>query len=90
METGLLFTTTRGTMLDAGNMLREYYRVRDLAGLTKIRFHYLRHSNATLLRAAAVADAGDFEAARAHFHPYHGRGLQTRDPRSCQIAPKLH
>jgi integrase len=54
VETGMVFTTTKGTMLDARNMLREYYRLRDLAELPKIRFHDLRHSAATLLHAAGV------------------------------------
>ena len=54
METGRLFTTTKGTMLEARNMLREYYKLRDLSGLPKIRFHDLRHSAATLLCAAGV------------------------------------
>jgi integrase len=39
VDTGMVFTTTKGTMLDARNMLREYYKLRDLAELPKIRFH---------------------------------------------------
>ncbi len=54
VETGRVFTTSRGTMLDARNLLRSYYALRDLAALPKIRFHDLRHSAATLLRAAGV------------------------------------
>jgi integrase len=54
VETGMVFTTTKGTMLDARNMLREYYKLRDLSQLPKIRFHDLRHSAATLLHAAGV------------------------------------
>ena len=54
VETGRVFTTTKGTMLDARNMLRDYYRLRDLSGLPKIRFQDLRHSAATLLCAAGV------------------------------------
>jgi integrase len=54
VETGRVFTTRRGTMLDARNMLRDYYQLRDLSGLPHIRFHDLRHSAATLLRAAGV------------------------------------
>jgi integrase len=41
-------------MLDARNMLRQYYALRDLSGLPKIRFQDLRHSAATLLHAAGV------------------------------------
>jgi integrase len=55
-ETGMVFTTRIGTMLDARNMLREYYRLRDRAQLPKIRFHDLRHSAATILKMAGVPD----------------------------------
>jgi integrase len=54
VETGRVFTTSKGTMLDARNLLRAYYALRDLGALPKIRFHDLRHSTATLLRAAGV------------------------------------
>lgn len=54
VETGRLFTTRRGTMLDARNMLREYYKLRAASGLPKIRFQDLRHSAASLLHAAGV------------------------------------
>jgi integrase len=43
-ETGMVLTTSIGAMLDARNMLREYYRLRDRAQLPKIRFHDLCHS----------------------------------------------
>lgn len=54
VDSGRVFTTTKGTLLDARNLLRVYYTLRDVAGLPKIRFHDLRHSAATLLRAAGV------------------------------------
>jgi hypothetical protein len=53
---GMVFTTRIGTMLDARNMLREYYRLRGQAQLLKIRFHDLRHSAATILKMAGVPD----------------------------------
>ncbi len=55
-DTGMVFTTGIGTMLDARNMLREYYRLRDRAQLPKIRFHDLRHSAATILKMAGIPD----------------------------------
>ena len=55
-ETSMVFTTSIGTMLDARNMLREYYRLRDRAQLPKIRFHDLRHSAATILKLAGFPD----------------------------------
>jgi len=54
VETGRVFTTTRGTMLDARNLLRSYYALRSVARLPMIRFHDLRHSAANLLRAAGI------------------------------------
>ena len=54
VETGRVFTTSRGTFLDARNLLRSYYALRKVAALPKIRFHDLRHSAATLLRAAGI------------------------------------
>jgi len=54
VETGRVFTTGRGTMLEARNMLREYYKLREASGLPKIRFQDLRHSAATLLHEAGV------------------------------------
>jgi integrase len=54
VETGRVFTTARGTMLDARNLLRSYYVLREVAALPVIRFHDLRHSAATLLRATGI------------------------------------
>ena len=55
-ETGMLFPTSIGTMLEARNMLRTYYRLVQLSGLPAIRFHDLRHSAATILHVAGVPD----------------------------------
>ena len=48
-DTGMVFTTGIGSMLDARNMLRDFYRVTRATGLQGLRFHDLRHSAATLL-----------------------------------------
>jgi integrase len=55
-ETGMVFATRIGTLLDPRNMLREYYRLREQAQLPKIRFHDLRHSAATILKMAGIPD----------------------------------
>ena len=55
-DTGMVFNTRKGTLLDPRNMLREYYRLRDRAQLPKIRFHDLRHSAATILKMAGIPD----------------------------------
>jgi integrase len=67
-ETGMVFTTTVGTMLDPRNMLRSYYAIMSTPDpddpepdpkkkrklLPRLRFHDLRHSAATLLLAQGV------------------------------------
>jgi integrase len=53
-ESGLVFTTTIGTPLDARNVAREYKTMLASAGLPSIRFHDLRHTAATLLLALGV------------------------------------
>jgi integrase len=56
IDTGMVFTTRKGTMLDARNMLDDFYRIRDRAKLPRIRFHDLRHSAATILKMSGVPD----------------------------------
>jgi integrase len=67
-ETGMVFTTGIGTMLDQRNMLRAFYAIMDTRDpadlapdlqkrrklLPSLRFHDLRHSAATLLLAQGV------------------------------------
>lgn len=67
-ETGMVFTTTTGTMLDPRNMLRSFYAIMSTPDptdpepdpkkkhklLPRLRFHDLRHSAATLLLAQGV------------------------------------
>src|ERR1017187_9510232 len=67
-ETGMVFTTTVGTMLDPRNMLRSYYAIMSAPDpndpepdpkkkrklLPRLRLHDLRHSAATLLLAQGV------------------------------------
>lgn len=54
VETGMVFTTTIGTMLDQRNLLRDFYAILKTSELPKVRFHDLRHSAATLLLAQGV------------------------------------
>jgi integrase len=50
-DTDYIFTTSVGTPVDKKNFLtRVWYPMLALAGLTHMRFHDLRHSQATLLR----------------------------------------
>lgn len=56
VDTGMVFTTKKGTPLEPRNMLRDFFRIRDRADLPRIRFHDLRHSAATILKMAGVPD----------------------------------
>lgn len=53
-ESGLVFTTTRGTPLDGVNVGRYFQRHVARIGVRRIRFHDLRHSAATLLISQGV------------------------------------
>lgn len=53
-ESGLVFTTTIGTPIDARNVVRQYHALLEKAKLHRFRFHELRHSCASLLLAQGV------------------------------------
>ena len=53
-ETGLVFTSTIGTPIEAGNLRRRFWKLLDKAELPRMRFHDLRHSCASLLLAQGV------------------------------------
>lgn len=53
-ESGLVFTSTRGTPLDRWNLSREFHLLLESAKLPKIRFHDLRHTAATLLLVQGI------------------------------------
>ncbi|MFC4533795.1 tyrosine-type recombinase/integrase [Sphaerisporangium dianthi] len=48
-ETGLIFTTSSGKPVDPRNLLRQFYTVRERAGLDGYRFHDIRHTAVSLL-----------------------------------------
>jgi integrase len=53
-ETGLVFTSSKGTPLFARNVIRSFHRLLGKAKLRRRRFHDLRHSCATFLLAKNV------------------------------------
>lgn len=53
-ETGLVFTTFRGTPLDAPWVCRRFHQALACAGLPPVRLHDLRHTAATLLLAGGT------------------------------------
>jgi len=75
-ETGRVFTTTKGTMLGARNMLRDYYKLRKLSALPCIPFH-----NLPAQRCHAVACRWDTYA--RHFE-IAGPRIISNDRRSVQ------
>ncbi|TVR70917.1 MAG: hypothetical protein EA415_12205 [Sphaerobacteraceae bacterium] len=52
---GLVFTTTKGTPIDARNVTRWFHQLLDRNDLPQIRFHDLRHTAATLLLAQGLS-----------------------------------
>jgi integrase len=54
-ETGMVFTTTIGTMMDARSVIRRHHAILKAAKIPHLRFHDLRHSAATLLLAQGVS-----------------------------------
>lgn len=53
-DTGLVFTTTIGTPMDARNLTKRFQKALKEAGLPKKRFHDLRHTCASLLLVQGV------------------------------------
>ena len=53
-ESGLVFTTRRGTAVDQRNLLKHYAGVIKASGIRRLRFHDLRHTAASLLLAQGI------------------------------------
>jgi integrase len=53
-DTSHVFATPIGTPLDPDNLTKKFHVLCDEAGITRRRFHSLRHSAATLMLAAGV------------------------------------
>ena len=53
-ETGLVFTSTVGTVIEPRNLSRLFDGLIAAAGVRRIRFHDLRHTCASLLLAQGV------------------------------------
>ena len=54
VDSGLVFTTPKGTPIDARNVVRHFKTVLAAAGLPDMRWHHLRHTCASLLLAQGV------------------------------------
>jgi integrase len=53
-DSGLVFTSPIGTPLDPRNVTREFQAMLKATGVSRVRFHDLRHTAATLLLAQGV------------------------------------
>jgi integrase len=53
-DSGLVFTSHRGTPLEPRNLLRDFARILQRAQVPRVRFHDLRHSAASLLLAQGI------------------------------------
>lgn len=53
-EHNLVFPNMVGNPIDPNNMIKDFHKLSEKAGLTKIRFHDIRHTCATLLLLANV------------------------------------
>jgi integrase len=80
-ETGMVFTTSTGTMLDARNMLREYYRLRGRTQVPKIRSHDLRHFGRHHSENGRHPRPSNSKTVRACLGAYHARYLHALDAR---------
>ncbi|HSH79967.1 MAG TPA: site-specific integrase [Herpetosiphonaceae bacterium] len=54
-ETGFVFTSSVGTPIHPGNLLKAFHALLNRAGLPRVRFHDLRHSYASLLAAQGIS-----------------------------------
>jgi integrase len=54
-ESGLVFTTSVGTVIEPRNLSRTFEHLMQQSGVRRIRFHDLRHTCASLLLAQGVS-----------------------------------
>ena len=54
VDTGLVFTTSKRTVLDYPNVRKEFNRLLRKRGAREVRLHGLRHTCATILMAQGV------------------------------------
>ena len=72
-ESGLVFTTSVGTVVEPRNLSRTFEHLVQRSGVRRIRFHDLRRTCASLLLAAGcVAPCGDGRAGPFSAFDHHG------------------
>lgn len=66
-DTGLVFTTRTGLLVEPRNLNRSFYRICDGNGIRRVKVHALRHTTASLLKALGVP-AKDAQVILGHAH----------------------
>lgn len=96
-ETGLVFTTRKGTPIEPRNALRHFQRLLEVIGLPRHRFHDLRHTTASLLLAQGATlhevkeTLGHSQitmTADLYGHMYDAAKQQTADRMDRAMAPQ--
>jgi integrase len=99
-DSGLVFATGIGTPLEPRNLFRSFKAPLAKAGLPNIRFHYLRHSAASLLLAQGVpmravmellghSNIGTTADIYSHVMPRHDAGGGEEDGRHPRRAASV-
>jgi len=88
----LLFPAAHGGHLAPATLYRQFYKAREAAGRTDLRFHDLRHSGA-VLAAATGATLAELMARLGHSTPAaamrYQHAAQGRDKRIAELLSKL-
>src|SRR5215212_5942579 len=85
-DSGLVLATRKGTPLDAQNIVNRHFKpLLKQAGLPPIRWHYLRHTCATLLLRRSSETSPACSGARQHNHDSLPLlALDTLDGKACR------
>jgi integrase len=68
-DSGLVFTSTKGTAIDPQNLIKDFKKTLQAAGLPDMRFHDLRHTSITLLLNEVGAPVKEAQRRAGHTRP---------------------
>jgi Site-specific recombinase XerD len=69
IDNDLIFPSTKGTPMDPHNLLKNFHRILEKAGLPKMRFHDLRHTSITLVLNEIGAPIKEAQKRAGHASP---------------------